>query len=347
MKIAIIGGGMAGCALACILRQTGAEPIIYEAGPTLASGASGNSCGLYNPRFSALRGAESDFYAAAYAQVLRTFAQLDDIDWNPCGSLHLMTSDKIRDRLRRTIKNWNWDAAHMRLVDADEASRIAGIELHHEALHLPEGGNVSPEKLCAAYARDVEVHLNTQIENLDDIDASVTVLACGPAVARFAPELPLIPVRGQITQVTATASSAALKCNLCHSGYMTPARDGVHTLGATFQPDQIETALREEDDQENIRKLAEIAPGLEQGLTVTGQRASVRATSRNRFPILGALPGHSNVYISAAHGSYGMLSSLMGAHLLADMIHARPHCLPADVIKALSPQRFKNRGAVG
>jgi tRNA 5-methylaminomethyl-2-thiouridine biosynthesis bifunctional protein len=344
VKIAIIGGGMAGCALACVLRETGAEPIIYEAGPTLASGASGNSCGLYNPRFSALRGAESDFYAAAYSQALRHFRSLEDIDWTPCGSLHLMTSDKIQGRLHRTCANWGWDAAHMRLVDADEASQLAGIELHHDALYLPEGGSVSPKKLCAAYAHNIEVHLNTRIEKLDDLDASITVLAGGPAVAKFAPTLPLIPVRGQITQVTATAASAALKCNICHSGYMTPARDSVHTLGATFQPDEADAEINEADDQENIQKLAEVVPGLAAGLKTVGQRASVRSTSRNRFPIIGKLPGHDAVYISAAHGSYGILSSLMGAHLLADMILDRPPCLPSDVIKALSPERFKKRG---
>lgn len=344
MKVAIVGGGMAGCALAHILRQSGAEPVVYEAGPTLASGASGNSSGLYNPRFSALRGSESDFYAAAYSQALRYFQTLEDIDWNPCGSLHLMYSDKIAERLRRTAENWHWDPAHMRLVSTDEASEIAGITLCHEALYLPDGGSVSPAKLCAAYMRDVEHHLNAPVENLNCIDADIKVLACGPAVAQFAPTLPLIPVRGQITQVTATELSATLKCNLCHSGYMVPARDGVHTLGATFQPDDDDAEIRPQDDQENIQKLAELMPGLDTGLQVIGQRASVRATSRNRFPIIGLLPGQDDVYISAAHGSYGILSSLMGAHLLADMILDRPRCLPTDVIKALSPTRFKKRG---
>jgi tRNA 5-methylaminomethyl-2-thiouridine biosynthesis bifunctional protein len=343
VKVAIIGGGMAGCALACILRQAGADPVIYEAGPTLASGASGNACGLYNPRFSALRSAESDFYVAAYGQALRSFQALENIDWNPCGSLHLMTSDKIRDRLRRTRENWHWDTAHMRLVEAEEASRIAGIDLRHAALYLPDGGSISPEKLCAAYAQDVEVHLNTPIDHLEDINAPVKVLACGPAVARFAPDLPLIPVRGQITEVKATPQSAALKCNICHNGYMVPARDGIHTLGATFHPDQDHADITDADDQENMARLAEIVPGLETGLTVIGHRASVRATSRNRFPIIGPLPGHSDTYLSAAHGSYGILSSLMGAHLLADMIMDRPRCLPTDVIKALSPKRFTKK----
>ncbi|MEH6478136.1 MAG: hypothetical protein V7727_20755, partial [Sneathiella sp.] len=73
----------------------------------------------------------------------------------------------------------------MRLVSTDEASEIAGITLSHEALYLPDGGSVSPEKLCAAYMRDVEHHLNAPMENLDRIDADIKVLACGPAVSRY------------------------------------------------------------------------------------------------------------------------------------------------------------------
>ena len=343
MKVAIIGGGLAGCTLAWTLRQMGQEPVVYEAGPELASGASGNASGLYNPRFSALRGPDADFYSAAYSLALRSFKTLSDIDWCPTGVLHLMDTEKKVVRLHKTVKNWNWAPAHMRIVSADEASAIAGIGLRYGALYLPDGGSVAPKKLCAAYMRNIEYHLNTPLENLEDIDADVVVLACGPAVARFVPSLPIIPVRGQITQVKATQLSADIKCGICYEGYFMPAKNGVHTLGATFQPDLNHSNIIEQDDQENIQKLAETIPGLEAGLEVVEQRASIRATSRDRFPIIGQAPGQDTVYITAAHGSYGILSSLMGAHLLADMIMGRPRCLPTDVIAALSPQRFKKR----
>jgi flavin-dependent dehydrogenase len=45
MKVAIIGAGLAGTAAAWALRQAGAEPVIYEAGPEIAPGASGNPVG--------------------------------------------------------------------------------------------------------------------------------------------------------------------------------------------------------------------------------------------------------------------------------------------------------------
>lgn len=343
MKIAIIGGGLAGCALAWTLRQIGQDPVVYEAGPELASGASGNASGLYNPRFSALRGPDADFYAAAYSLALRSFEMLEDIDWCPTGVLHLMDTEKKQKRLHRTVTNWNWAPAHMRLVSSDEASKIAGIGLRYNALYLPDGGSVSPKKLCAAYMGDIDYHLNTPVENLEDIDADITVLACGPAVLKFVPSLPIIPVRGQVSRVKATQLSTEIKCGICYDGYFMPAQNGVHTLGATFQPDLNHSNIIKQDDQENIQKLAEAIPGLDAGLEVVENRASVRATSRNRFPIIGPAPGLDTVYISAAHGSYGILSSLMGAHLLADMILDRPRCLPTNVIAALSPQRFKKR----
>ncbi len=343
MKIAIIGGGLAGCALAYVLNRLGQSVAVYEAGPTLANEASGNFSGLYNPRLSALRGPESDFYAAAYSLALRTFSQLPDIDWCPNGVLHLMDNKKKEERFRKTVQNWNWSPDHMRLVSVKEASEIAGIKLEHEALYLPQGGSVAPQKLCEAYMQNIELQLNTPIEKLQDIKADVTVLACGSSVLKFAPDLPIIPVRGQITQVKATPFSANVKCNICGNGYFMPAVKGIHTLGATFQPDLNHSDISDEDDIENIEKLSAVIPELGSGLEVTGQRASVRATSRHRFPIVGSAPGHNNVYFSAAHGSHGILSSLMSAHLLADFILDRPRCLPQKVIAALSPQRFANR----
>ncbi|MBL4740775.1 MAG: FAD-dependent 5-carboxymethylaminomethyl-2-thiouridine(34) oxidoreductase MnmC [Sneathiella sp.] len=343
MKIAIIGGGLAGCALAWTLRQIGQEPVVYEAGPELANGASGNASGLYNPRFSALRGPDANFYAAAYSLALRSFKMFDGIDWCPTGVLHLMDTEKKEIRFHKTVTNWHWTPAHMRIVSSDEASRIAGVGLQYDALYLPDGGSVAPKKLCAAYMRDIDYRLNTSVENLEDVDADIIVLACGSAVLKFVPNLPIIPVRGQVTQVKATQLSENIKCSICYEGYFMPAKNGIHTLGATFQPDLNHSNIIKQDDQENIQKLGEAIPGLEAGLEVVEQRASIRATSRDRFPIIGPAPGQENVYVSAAHGSYGVLSSLMGAHLLADMIMDRPRCLPVDVIAALSPQRFKKR----
>lgn len=339
MKIAIIGGGLAGCALAYALRQAGQDPVVYEAGTEIASGPSGNSVGLYNPRFCALRGAESDYYTSAFSMALRTFGALGDVDWDACGTLDLINDEKRAKRFTQTVENWGWDPEHMRIVDSAEASDIAGIDLNHEALYLPQSGSVSPRKLCLAYMKDVDFHLNAPVNDLDEIDADVKILACGPAVRQFAPDLTITGVRGQITDVKASQLSQDVKCTICYGGYFSPARDGQHIVGSTFQRVFDDVGVVDEDDRENVQKLADHIPGLEQGLEIIGSRASVRATSKDYFPIVGALD--DGVYVSTAHGSHGILSSLMAAHLLVDMILGRPLCLGGQSVAALSPVRFK------
>lgn len=69
MKVAVIGGGLAGCAAAYILKKAGAEPVVFESSSTLASGASGNELGMYNPRFSAQRTPQSDFFQLLFQRL--------------------------------------------------------------------------------------------------------------------------------------------------------------------------------------------------------------------------------------------------------------------------------------
>ncbi|MCB9983534.1 MAG: FAD-dependent 5-carboxymethylaminomethyl-2-thiouridine(34) oxidoreductase MnmC [Rhodospirillales bacterium] len=340
MKIAILGGGIAGCALAFVLKNAGVTPVVYEASDALASGASGNPYGLYNPRFTAERNPQSDFYISAYAMALRTFAAFSDIGWRPSGALHLINDEKKERRFSQTIENWGWDEAHMRLVGVKEASEIAGVPLGYGALHLPQSGSVCLKKLAAAYMDGVDYHLNAPVEDYEALEADAVILACGPEALKFFPDMPLGKVRGQITQVASTEQSEKLRCHLCYGGYMMPADAGVHVLGSTFQRWLDHSQVLEQDDAENLQKLAVNVPGLEKGLTVVDHRAAVRVTSRDHFPMVGRLPGKDNIYVSTAHGSHGIVSSIMAAHLLADMILDRPACLGADTIAALSPARF-------
>jgi tRNA 5-methylaminomethyl-2-thiouridine biosynthesis bifunctional protein len=341
-RVAIIGGGLAGTACAYVLKHYGATPVIYEAGAALATGASGNQTGLYNPRLSAERSAESDYFTAGFAMAVRAFGELPGIDFTRCGALHLITDEKREKRFAQCIKNWGWDSEHMRLVDRRQASGIAGVELDHAALYLPDSGTVSPKKLCERYAEGAEIHLNARVEDLSALDADIIIIANALAAQQFSGVafLPLKPVRGQVTQVRATPQSEKLRCNLCYGRYMSPARSGVHMLGATFQRWLDHSDIIDEDDADNIAKLAEVTPGLAAGLEIAGQRAAVRTTTPDFFPVAGRVPGRENLYVSTAHGSHGIISSLASAHLIGTMIagHALP--LPRATVEKLSPARF-------
>ncbi len=333
-KVHILGAGLAGCAAAYVLKQYGFTPVLHDPNG-IAGGASGNPVGLINPRFTAFRSAESDFYASGFAQTVRSFADLAGIDYAPCGTLHLITGEDKEKRFTRTLENWEWDHAHMQLLDAGAASEIAGIQLNHAALYLPDAAQVSPRKLCEFYADGVEFHQETFMPQEDD----VVIFANGAGVLEFY-DLPIHTVRGQVTFAPATKATQAIKANICYGGYLSAASGGVHCVGSTFQKWLSHTDVLPEDDADNLQKLCDAVPDAGT-LERSGSRAALRCASKDRFPVIGRMA--ENRYVSTAHGSHGILSTLAGAHLLADMLRCGPYSLSNSTIECLSPERFSGK----
>lgn len=342
MRVNIIGGGLAGCALAYVLKNNGCEPVIYEAGSALASGASGNDVGLYNPRFTAQYDAVREFYTKAFFEALRVF---DDIgaaaDWDPCGALHLMNNPQKEKRYPKTVEAYAWPDNGMQILTPEEASEVAGVDILSGCLYLQKSGKISPKKLCSVYASGVECHLSAPISSLEDLDGDITVLACGSAAKQFdiAKHLPIKPVRGQVSYIAESEVSSRLKTALCFGGYIAPAQNGVHCLGSTFQRWLDHDNVIAEDDMANIEKLCDEVKVLAYNYNVVNSKAGVRTVSQDHFPIVGQLG--ERVFISTAHGSHGILSSLLSAIILTDIIlGAGNQIVNEGTMMALSPKRF-------
>lgn len=341
MKIAIIGSGMAGTSCAYLLKQYGHECIVYESSPAIASQGSGNNLGLYNPRLSAEYTPEAELYKTAFELALKTFPALGEtIEWNPCGALHLMTDDKRKIRYNKMMKSWDWDGSMMQIVTSKEASNLAGIPIDHDALFLPQSGSVSPKKLCAAYAKDTPVHLNHTIESLSDIDADIIIMACGEGVCTLAEtqHLPVGTVRGQITEINTTDRVAPLKTALCYGGYTAPITNDVQHVGSTFQRWLDHTDTLDEDDELNMSKLHAHIPSLNGEYEVADRRAALRVTAPDHMPIIGKIS--DRLYVSTAHGSHGVLTTLIGAQIIASMIKNEPLPVSGATMHAIDPVRF-------
>lgn len=335
-NIAILGAGIAGTSCAHVLKQYGFNVTLYDANG-IASGASGNPLGLINPRLSALRDPQSDFYASAFAQAHRTYSSLKDIEFQATGALHLATDDDKRKRFGQTIQNWGWPDCHMQYLDASSASDIAGIELKHEALYLPDSAGLSPHKLCHALAGDTQL-IAENITDLDALNHDAIILASGIGAAIMA-EISIHTVRGQITRINAIPQSQKLKTNLHYGGYLAAVRDGTHTLGATFQKWLDHTDLLPDDNAYNLNTMQAAVPALAGTYDVIGARASLRCASKDRFPVIGHVRDH--IYASTAHGSHGLVSSIAGAHLLADRLRGAILSQSRAVSERLAPSRFK------
>lgn len=343
-SVAIIGGGLAGGACAYALKRYGLSPVIYDKNQNLGMEASGNVAGSYNPRFSAYRSAESDFYTAGFAQILRELPQFKTVQDRNIGALYLMNNAEKEKRFHRMVEEWRWQDDEMKVVDDAMASDIAGIDIKQNALHLKRSGSVSPRLLCDAYADGVEKRLLQDVKSLDEIGADIIILACATAAKNFVPWLPIYGVRGQVSEVGATSLSENLKCNIHYSGYIMPVQDGVHMVGATFQKELSHIDVLEGDHDENIAQLKNnVTAFAGENFEIIAGRAGIRTSSRDHFPIVGKVPGMTNVYVSTAHASHGIVSSLASANMIADLITAAPLSLSQSSTDALNAQRFIDR----
>lgn len=341
-RVAILGGGLAGTACAAALRLRNIDHVIFEVADHLASGASGNPAGIFNPRFSAERNAQSDFYSSAFANAARVLRAHPSL--KQCGSLHLVSDEDKARRFQSCLNNWGWHSDHMQFLDQDAVSAVAGIALDTEALYLPDSGQVSPRDLCRDWAGDSECRFSTTFDSghQGDFDAIIYANGAGVKGLDALSWLPVETVRGQIITARATPASAQLKANLCYGGYIGAAMAGQHVVGSSFQKWLSDTEIRAEDTADILDKLHNVAPDVALR-DVTGARAALRCASQDRFPVIGAVPDFPNAYLSTAHGSHGIISALTGANLLADLLDSSPLSLPEDSVSALSPQRFLDR----
>src|SRR5690606_13201148 len=99
-------------------------------------------------------------------------------------------------------------------------------------------------------------------------NAAVAVICSAADSRRFSQSrhLPLMPIRGQITHLPATAQSHLLKTVLCAEGYISPARHGEHHLGASFRFDRLDNQPSTEENIENLQLLDKLSPALTDAL---------------------------------------------------------------------------------
>lgn len=343
-RVAVIGGGIAGTSITDSLKTRGIEVDLYEK-TGLASGGSGNVRGLFNPRLTAQQGNESDFYSAAFALAVRAFEKLQssyDIGYVRCGSLHLSTDETKEKRFTGFLNSWGWYKDHAYPVTREQAEDLSGVPVKYGGLYLSDAGVVSPFKVVEILAENVNV-VAKEITSLDPLRGNydAVVLAGAADVAKFSQtsDLPVSTVRGQVSLIETPDVFLKLKSNLCYGGYASLPFDGKMVVGSTFQPWLDDLALREEDHADVLRKLFDVVDGFDGG-SVIGGRAAFRCASKDRVPLIGEV--EENLYISTAHGSHGLITSLLGAEVIAAQVTGEVCPVPQNVSRYFSPIRFKS-----
>jgi tRNA 5-methylaminomethyl-2-thiouridine biosynthesis bifunctional protein len=366
--LAIIGGGVAGAALADAAALAGiSATIIDPAG--IASGASGNPAGLVMPRLDLGEGAASRFFIAAYVHALRTIARLEQDGaptFKPCGVLMPSLTAE--------------DAQWAEKVLAADLLPQGYIEARGTSLFFPQAGVIDPPAYCAALARDVtvikaravaiETTAARAIIRLDDgrvLEADAAVIANGAEALKFAQArtLPLSRVAGQIDWFP---EAPAPETAHAFGPYAAPAPKGGAVIGATYDKlgakEAASTSI--EATRANIAAVARVLPEFAAALDPARARprASVRCQTPDRSPLAGPAPDFDaygaafddlrfgkardydegrlipRLYFLTGLGSRGLVTApLCAAMIIAEMTGA-PAPAGHDIAEALHPARF-------
>jgi tRNA 5-methylaminomethyl-2-thiouridine biosynthesis bifunctional protein len=387
----IVGGGLAGCTTAAALARRGIAVTLLERG-ALSNGGSGNDQGVLYTRLSRKHSALVDFalqgflFASIfYRSMFQSGALKAQTDGELCGSFQQSRNTNDMTTLGQALIGLEELA---QVLDAAQANEMLGINQPSAGYWYPGSGWLRPAAVCKA----LTTHNNIRVvKHCGDVtlkhaggtwlasagtellaQATVAIVGAGTGTDAFAQcsWLPVQSIRGQITELPAAQGFSSLRAVLCHEGYIAPAREGTHSIGATFNPTVSDSALRSCDNRDNLEKLAEAVPACRAVLDTLDPaalqgRVGYRCTSPDYLPIVGPAPQREEflqnfsglrrnarqaidsrgsywpgLYLNTAHGSRGLTSTPIAAELLASMICDEPLPLSRALCRALSPARF-------
>ncbi len=390
-EVVIIGGGIASAMTALSLVERGRKVTLLCADGEPAAGASGNRQGALYPLLNGEHDALSRFYSLAFGyarQQLLALAERHPIAFELCGVTQLGYDDKSAAKLAK-MSQGPFPSELMHPLSTSEVEQVVGLPCGHSGVSYPLGGWLCPADLTRAALKEaqasgllqVEYHTQVsaiaeqadgwQVESQDGRhwQAPNLVVAAGhqlPALLPFA-ELPLYPVRGQVSHVPTTASLSQLKTVLCYDGYLTPMHNDQHCIGASYGRNQSSLEFRAEEQIQNQVRLQACLPEqtwpAEVYVSGNEARVGVRCASRDHLPVVGPvarlqgladhyaqlqhdqhnaqpLPLHPGLYVLGALGSRGLCSAPLCGELLASEICGDPLPLAADLLEALHPARY-------
>jgi len=363
----VIGAGLAGTGICERLATRGWKITLLEAGSAPAQGASGNIAGAFRPQPSRDDNLMARITRAGFLYELQDLARLDaaglPVRWSQCGVLHVARDEVQARKQQAVVSSLQQPPALMQWLDAPEATARAGQAAPFGGWWFELGGWISPPSLCAAHlakaGNAVTAHFNTTVTSLKhegglwqalneqgEILAMAThlVLANAHDAHRLlgAEWLPLYSARGQVSHLPA-GSLGPINTVVCGSGYLTPAVDALHAMGATFVVDDKALDLRESEHAENLDKLRQMLPAI----TATPDpanlpgRVSLRPITPDRLPFVGSLPEKPNIWLLSGFGARGLAWGMLCAELLAGQMDCEPLPLERELADHLSPVRYR------
>ena len=367
MRVGIIGAGIGGAAVAHGLSRRGAVPVVLDAGQNLGAGASGNRLALQTPRLAVDHNPASRMSATCLAYAAMLADKLGASRSCPVIALDCPDREAIRhEKFRRQ----HWPADLVRSIDRHYIADHAGSGIEHGGVAYDYGRVIAPREMVAGLLGDAETHwgfavtdiarlvgdngpvFTVRAEDGKQVTVDAVVHAQGAGMgpmlqAAGITGIALDVTSGQVSHIPATIASTAITAGFSFGGYLTPAEDGLHELGATFDRSG---AMR--CSEQGTRHNLELLPADMQALFADVDMASVqgrvsqRASTPDRNPIMGSVGNDApGIYVFGALGARGFtLAPLLGDMLAAEILR-RPVTLEPEIKRLLDPFRFRMRAS--
>lgn len=329
--IAVIGGGIASTHLTLSLAERNKSVRLFCQDEAFSQQASGNKQGAIYPLLTPDNGTLSQYFQQGLLFTRRRLTTLVDEGFNIanelCGVLHTGHDERSRGRIDRIISAQAWPKEIAHKVSAQEASKLASIDIDQEGVFYPLGGWISPPDFTqaafdkASQIADVSALFNCNITRIEQSQGqwflyqnadchsangsgnevkhgpfSTLVLANGHGLTQFEQSklLPATGFRGQVSHIPARNELAKLTTVLCSHGYLTPSNDQLHCTGASYVKDPEHLDYCPNEQLDNLKKMQHSFENKSwvDDIDITGHsaRVGVRMVTRDHAPMLGCAP---------------------------------------------------------
>jgi|TARA_B110000879_G_scaffold6856_1_gene8754 tRNA 5-methylaminomethyl-2-thiouridine biosynthesis bifunctional protein len=390
--VTVIGAGISGCTVAAALKKRGFDVTVVDRHNHAGAEASGNPEGIVYPKLSP----RDDLLPRVNLAAIQFASDYYQPFWDSglgrqCGVLVVPENNKARSDFKLISQRYADQTEMVETIAHDQLEELSGVPLQAEsALYFPKLGWLPPQLVCEQLLKLNDIPLiqadiqgleydqdqaNWQLRDAKQqlvIETETVIIASAFDCKQFSQTayLPLRKIRGQITQLPCTVESSKMKMVICGECYITPAEEGLHGCGATYNKDLFTTELRDIDHQTNLAQIAATDAGLAAVLgqpsneSLTG-RANFRCTTSDYLPIAGPVPDRAamledyaalrrdakmpmtspgaylpNLYVNCGMGSRGLSYAPLTAELLAAEIASETPVLSKELCQAMHPARF-------
>lgn len=367
-KIIVIGAGLAGCSVAHALAKRGYKVLVLESQSGIASAASGNAAAITLPTLTAEPTVLSKMGFSGYTHLYQKLNQLKpQIKGGSNGLLQLLIDEKKSKQWVKGLSELEIPESMARVVDSHEASKIAGVSLTHSAIYFSNSQFLNLRDLSTELITNFShvIDLRLQIEAIDlqqthqgwrlklsnneTLESDIVVLTNAFEIQKFeiSSWLPLRKVRGQVAHLKSNENLSKLKSILCFESYLTPTtRDGFSILGASYDRENLDAKIRDNENEQLIEKLRIAVAGFSDSkFEVHSSRVAYRTSVAGQEPVIGQMHSKDGqklegLFVSTAFTSRGSLYAPLAGEIIASQIASEPSPIEKSLHLKIDVSRF-------